>query len=246
MAEDSGTKHLRYEFRLQDGTVREFELVLRLPDFQLRPTAISQPPPAWTRLENHQCRHCPLKPADHPLCPVAANLAGVIAEFKDCFSHEEADVTIRTEARNYHRRVAVQGGISSLMGIVMVTSGCPIMDKLRPMVATHLPFATLDETLVRAVSTYLLAQYFRHRRGLTPDWELSGLAAVYDDVATLNRCFRERLGTIEMLDANFNALVHLDCFAIFGSMSVDGGLDDVEQAFRAYLGETSAGFPRPG
>lgn len=234
MADDYATRSLRYDFTLPDGSVRPFEVQLRLPDLQLvnRPAG---PPPAWTRLENHRCIHCPLRAEDHPHCPVAVNLAEVIEVFRDCLSHEEVTVTIRTEARDYHRRVAIQGGLSALMGLVMATSGCPILDRLRPMAATHLPFATLDETLVRSLGSYLLAQYFRRRRGLAPDWELAGFATIYDDVATLNRCFRQRLGTIEMQDANFNALVHLDCFAQFGALSVEGGLDDLEPVFGAYL-----------
>ncbi len=236
MAEDNAMKRLHYEFKLADGTIRQFTVNLRLPDLLLVSSANS-PLPDWTRLEHRQCTHCPLQPATHPHCPVAVNLVEVINVFKDCLSHTEADVTIRSETRNYHKRVAVQSGISSLMGLIMVTSGCPIMDKLRPMVATHLPFATLDETLFRAIGTYLLAQFFRQRRGLTPDWTLANFAAVYDDVAQLNRCFRERLTSVKMLDANYNALVQLDCFAVFGSMSVDdGGMDELERVFSAYLG----------
>lgn len=239
MADDNSTKAIRYEFHLVNGTRREFVVTLRLPDLLLVPPA--RLAPEWTRLGHRQCTHCPLAEGTHPQCPVAANLVEVIDVFKDCLSHEEADVTIHSDARDYHKRVAVQGGLSSLMGLIMVTSGCPVMDKLRPMVATHLPFATLDETLLRALGSYLLAQHFRHRRGLEPDWELANFAAVYDDVAQLNRCFRERLASIEMLDANYNALIQLDCFAVFGAMSVDGGLDDLEKVFGAYL-ET----PRPG
>ncbi len=234
-SELSGTRSLRYEFALADGTVRQFEVVLRLPDLRMI-SGPGGPPPAWTRLENHRCTHCPLPAGAGAHCPVAVNLAGVVEEFRDCLSHEEVEVTIRTEAREYRRRLAIQGGLSSLMGLVMATSGCPVMDRLRPMVATHLPFATLDETLVRAVGSYLVAQFLRRRRGLRPDWDLAGFPAVYEDVATLNRCFRDRLGTLEMRDANFNALVHLDCFAMFGAMGADGGLDELEQLFEAYLG----------
>jgi hypothetical protein len=100
----------------------------------------------------------------------------------------------------------------------------------------------LDETLFRALGAYLLAQHFRRCRGLSPDWELADFAAVYDAVAQLNRCFRERLARVEMRDANFNALVHLDCFAVFGAMSVEGdGLAGLEPVFRAYLETNSVG-----
>lgn len=235
MSERPTSQSLHYEFRFADGSVRAFEVALRLPEFQLVPREASAAP-AWTRLENHQCRHCPLRSPEHAHCPVARNLAGVIEIFRDSLSHERAEVTVRTGAREYRKEVALQSGLSSLMGLVMVTSGCPIMDRLRPMAATHLPFATLEETLLRALSTYLLAQFFRQRRGLAPDWTLARFADVYEDVATLNRCFRDRLATIEMRDANFNALIHLDCFAVFGSMGIeDEELGLLESVFRAHL-----------
>ena len=33
------------------------------------------------------------------------------------------------------------------------------MESLKPMVRFHLPFATVEETVFRSVSTYLLSQY---------------------------------------------------------------------------------------
>ena len=65
---------------------------------------------------------------------------------------------------------------------------------------------------------------------------LARFADVYDDVATLNRCFRDRLATIEMRDANSNALIHLDCFAVFGSMGIEEEeLALLEPVFRGHL-----------
>jgi len=235
MSDRPASQSLHYEFRFADGSVRSFEVVLQLPGLQFLPpeTSVS---PAWTRLENQQCRHCPLRSSEVPHCPVARNLAGVIETFRDSMSHERAEVAVRTGAREYRREVALQAGLSSLMGLVMVTSGCPIMDRLRPMAATHLPFATLEETLLRSLSSYLLAQFFRQRRGLVPDWTLARFADAYEDVATLNRCFRDRLATIEMRDANPNALIHLDCFAVFGSMGLaDEELDLLEPVFQGHL-----------
>ena len=34
--------------------------------------------PDWTKLEFHQCPHCPLNRAVHPVCPVAAILVDVV------------------------------------------------------------------------------------------------------------------------------------------------------------------------
>ena len=60
----------------------------------------------------------------------------------------------------------VQMGVSSLLGVIMTTSGCPIMAQLKPMVRFHLPFASLEETIFRMVSMHLVAQYLRHQDGV--------------------------------------------------------------------------------
>jgi hypothetical protein len=228
---------LEYQFKLRNGDKKKFTLRLRKPSLQL----VSKPKadlPEWTRLTHHQCPNCPLNPATHPHCPIAVNLVDVIESFKDCLSVEEADITIRTEARQYHKRASLQHGISSLMGLHMVTSGCPVMDKLRPMVHTHLPFATVEETMYRSVSMYLLAQYFLNQRGKTPDWRLEKLVQIYDEIGRVNQSFAQRLLSINPRDASLNALVSLDCFATFTAFSiVRDSLKEMEYLFEAYLNE---------
>jgi hypothetical protein len=194
--------------------------------------------PDWTRLTHCQCPNCPLNPARHPHCPIAVNLVDIIESFKDRFSTEEAEITVLSDAREYHRHASVQSGVSSLMGLHMVTSGCPIMDKLRPMAHTHLPFATVEETMYRAVSMYLLAQYFRNGRGKTTDWKLEELLKIYEDIRQVNQSFVRRLLSINPLDASINALVSLDCFATVTAFSiVQHSLKGMEPLFQAYLGE---------
>src|ERR1051326_2724840 len=118
---------LEYEFRLRDGSLKRFVVHLRKP--ALDPVALPQSAlPDRTRLEHHKCPNCPLDPARHPSCPIAANLADVIEAFRDCISVEEADITIRSESRAYFKHATVQYGIGSLMGVYMVVSGCPVMD----------------------------------------------------------------------------------------------------------------------
>ncbi len=118
----------------------------------------------------------------------------------------------------------------------MVTSGCPVMDKLKPMVRYHLPFATEDETRYRVISMYLIAQYFIHRKGEEPDWDLKNLVKIYDEVRVVNKSFSKRLSNIKIEDASINALIILDCFADFVKFSISKDmLDDMKTMFRAYL-----------
>jgi hypothetical protein len=232
------TVTLQYRFKLRNGVSREFVVRLRKPGLQLVSTG-RENLPDWTRLTHHQCPNCPLDPQTHPHCPIAVNLVDVIEAFKDCISTEDADITIGSNAREYHRRAPVQYGVSSLMGVYMVVSGCPVMDKLRPMVYTHLPFASVEETMYRAVSMYLLAQYFLSQRGKSPDWKLEKLVKIYDDISQVNRAFARRLLSINPKDASLNALVSLDCFANVTAFSiVRDSLKEMEYLFQAYLDET--------
>ncbi|MDD5627739.1 MAG: hypothetical protein PHU21_01650 [Elusimicrobia bacterium] len=226
---------ISYRFRLQGGAETAFDLELDAETLGLVPAA-GEPPPEWTRLGNRRCPHCPLTEERHPHCPVARNLAGIIREFGPRISFEEADISIATEAREFRRRAPLQSGVSSLIGIVMVTSGCPHLDKLRPMVYTHLPFATTEETSYRAISMYLLAQYLRQEKGLAPDWDLAGLVGIYDAVSLVNKHFVERLKTIAMLDAALNAVIKLDCFAAMTSTIIKARcLAGAERLFQGYL-----------
>ena len=226
---------IEYEFKLRDGSRKQFSVRLEKPSLSLVAENTTTVRP-WTRLKHHQCPNCPFKPQEHLDCPIAANLVDVIESFKDSVSIEEADITIRSESREYHKRSTVQYGIGSLMGLYMVTSGCPIMDKLRPMVYTHLPFSTLEETIYRAISMYLLAQFFREQQGQTPDWKLEKFVQIYKDIATVNESFTRRLLSINPRDASLNALVGLDCFASAAAFStVEDNLKEFQSLFHAYL-----------
>jgi hypothetical protein len=228
---------LEYQFLFQDGSEKTFALRLRQPGLGMvtdpQPTL-----PAWTQLSHHQCPHCPLEPASHPHCPVAVSLSGVIEAFRNCLSTTQVDIIIRSESREYRRYAPVQYGVSSLMGVYMVTSGCPILDKLRPMVRTHLPFATIDETVYRLTAMYLLAQYFVQQRGGLPDWKLRRLVDLCTDVGQVNQAFAKRLLSINPQDASLNALAGLDCFTLSTAFSIDrDGLKDLEALFDAYIAD---------
>jgi len=228
-------KTLRYFFRLSNGQEKAFEIHLEYPAMQLAGHA-QEKPPEWARLQFNQCPNCPLSADRFPFCPIAANLAPVIEFFKDSLSTEVVEITISSENRSYQKRAPLQFGISSLMGIHMVTSGCPVMDKLRPMVYTHLPFSTADETLYRAISMYLIAQFLLHKRGLPADWDVKGLVAIYEEIGKVNQSFVKRLVSINPRDSTLNALVSLDCFASYNTLSItENYLEELESVFGSYL-----------
>lgn len=228
----------RYTFTFPSGEFRTFTIRLDNRTLELLRPANSSPPPAWTALGFQQCPHCPLKERESPHCPAALSLVDILDVFGQSVSYQEAEVCIETEARSYARRTTLQKALSSLIGLHMVTSGCPVMGKLKPMVRHHLPFARLDETIYRALGTYLLAQYFLARRGRKPDWEMKELVGIYDDIGALNKAFSKRLGEASSGDASLNALAILDVFASSVTFSVtEHMLDELELLFQPYLSD---------
>ena len=233
------TFHVRYSFYLQNGETLQFELELQPPSLAL--AAAPRPDyPEWTRLDFQQCPHCPLKAATHPRCPIAANLVDVVETFQEGVASDEAEIIVQTDHRSYGRRGPLAQGISAMIGLIMATSGCPYMDKLRPMAYTHLPFSTKQETIFRALSMYLLGQFFVHKRGGEPDWTLGRLVQLYDDINVVNEHLAARLKTVCHKDASLNALTKLDCFASITAISIESNsLDEIENLFHAYFGNTS-------
>lgn len=171
--------------------------------------------PEWAKLKNFKCPHCPLNEEEFEYCPLALNLQDIISEFSDKNSYEIVQVLVETPSRNYQKETSLQQGVSSLLGILMVTSGCPIMGKLKPLLYFHLPFASIDETEVRALSLYLLAQYVKHIKGEKPDWEMKNLKKIYEDVRTLNHHVSKKIVNLSERDANINSLIVLNNFAEF-------------------------------
>ena len=234
---DQGSENIwiHYRFTSPQDRVREFRVNLDPGTLGLI-VKERDDYPEWTRHTHHQCKNCPHRPEEHPRCPVAANLMEVVEYFKGTVSYEQTDVEISTQSRTYRKRTPLQECLSALVGIYMVTSGCPILDKLRPLVHSHLPFATLEETTYRAVAMYWLAQFFRKQRGKEPDWSLEGLIRIYEQIVVVNRCFHGRILGVHVADAGLNALLQLDCYAQFTNMLLlRKNLGEIERLFHAYL-----------
>lgn len=224
-----------YTFEIQNGKSSRFELRLERGSLGLIGNE-REDLPDWTKLKFHRCSNCPLKKRQHKHCPIAGNLVGIVENFSDLLSHEKARVTVETEERTYQKDTTVHAGLSSMLGIVMTTSGCPVMEPLKPMVRFHLPFASIEETIFRMTSMYLLAQYLRKQEGLPHDWDLSGLAQIYSDVSKANKDFSERLAQAAEKDANVNALVELDVFASMVQLLAEDAISELKPYYSAYLG----------
>ena len=99
------------------------------------------------------------------------------------------------------------------MGVIMTSSGCPVVGVLRPLIRFHLPFASLEETEYRIFSTYVFAQYFKFITGDKPDWELAKLKSAYEQIQIVNKNIVSKLSNVELNDTSRNAVVTLSSFA---------------------------------
>jgi hypothetical protein len=227
---------IAYRFEFKDGRDREFALTLDHETLQL----LAEPRPSypeWTSLTYKQCPNCPLDAARHPRCPVAANLVDVVETFKHERSYDEVDVAVAVQERRYMKRASVQQALSALIGVLTVTSGCPVLDKLRPMVETHLPFMSPEESTYRMISMYLLAQYLRARQGRQPDWDLGRLVELLEECRRSNAALVRRLQTLGINDASLNALAMLNTMGEITTLSIEGDLRRLQKIFGEHYGD---------
>jgi hypothetical protein len=224
-----------YKFIFESGEEQEFKIELDSLTLNLIKTGDPYCP-KWTKLDGCKCPNCTLDQRQHEFCPMAVNLVDVIDYFSVFGSSEPVEVIVTSQERTYSKKVTLQNGVSSLLGIYMVTSGCPVMEKLKPMVRFHLPFATLEETMYRAISMFLVSQYFIYRHGGYPEFLLKKLSAAYENVKIVNESFLKRLQMIDTKDSNLKAVVVLDHFAKGVNFSIDSKMvDDLYYLFEGYI-----------
>ena len=232
------TVSIEYRFSLPDGSREIFHFELLAETLELVEVHTSEPLPEWTRLSFHQCQNCPLTEAEHPYCPYAAKISHVVSRFDRLLSYERVFMDVITKERVISQVTTAQQGVSSLMGLIIANCGCPHTNFFRPMAHFHLPLANVEETILRATSMYLLAQYFSKQEGKTADCELDGLQAIYKHIHTVNRAMSERLRAVSRSDLPANAVILLDVYAMNFPYRIEVILQRLRQLFVPFLGES--------
>lgn len=218
-----------YNFVFPDGGRKHFHIALDSTAHYLH--AGHGLRPEWTLLSHRRCPHCRLPDNEADYCPIAVNIADLVAAFQDIASYGNCTVSCVSADRIVSKDTTVQDGLSSIMGIIMATSGCPSLDILRPMAWFHLPFASVDESLFRSSSTYLLRQYFQAQIGGKPDFLLDRIKDHYLNIERVNHGMLERIRHATVLDADRNAIVVLNSLAQILSMEVDESLETLRPLF---------------
>lgn len=220
-----------YKFKFKDGKEKVFKILID-PETLTVVRRSGGPLPEWAAMDNFKCELCPIDRGKTHYCPVAVNLIDIIKFFSDIPSYEEVVLEVTTNERTYVKNTSVQVGVGGILGILMPSSGCPTLGKLKPLVRFHLPFASIQETEFRVYSMYLLAQYLKMRKGKTPDWQMKDLKKVYEDIEKLNLNIAQKIADLEAMDTSINAVVVLNNFANTITFSLDeDDLSSIENLF---------------
>tara|TARA_B100000513_G_scaffold192812_1_gene119479 strand:+ start:389 stop:1084 length:696 start_codon:yes stop_codon:yes gene_type:complete len=222
MSADSDHMLVRYILVSEDGSREVFDLDIDLPQVALRHPEHTELP-EWAALDYHQCQHCPLSKESHPHCPVAVLLVDYGQRVGRMVSYAQVDLTIEQRGTKTTAKVSAQEALRSVLGLVMATSGCPHMSFFRPLARYHVPLADMELTILRAMSFYLVGQYFNGTP--KPDWDTSfdGLIEIYKDAQEVNKGMAERLRNAQVF-SELNWLAALDTFAGMMPLTIERSL----------------------
>ena len=162
-------------------------------------------------------------------------MIGLVERLKELLSYDQTLVVVMIEDRTVYSRTTIQRAICSLMGLLMATSACPLTSFFKPMARFHLPFASMEETIWRAASSYLMAQYFHHQDGRQADAMFDGLSQIYTEIQKVNHSFVKRLRAVCKNDSMINAVILLDLFAKSMPPAINESLEEIEHLFTPYL-----------
>jgi hypothetical protein len=191
--------------------------------------------PAWTDLDFCKCPNCPLDSSKVKTCPFAESLVSMVKYFDGLKSFEKVFLEVEMENKKTSQNTTVQKGVSAMMGMVSAVSGCPHLSFFKPMAYFHLPLADKENTLYRAASMYLLAQYFLVKEGKKHEIDLKGLNRIYKNIGVVNSSIADRLREASDTDSAINAIVTLDIYAKTVPIHIDTSLSSLKDLFSPYF-----------
>ena len=224
----------QYCFSFTDSSEEVFEIKLNPKDLILL-NSNDKPLPEWTKLDFFQCKNCPLNIEQWPHCPLSASLVNVVNRFERFLSYNETGMKVVTKERIIYQKTTVQRGVSSMLGLIFATSGCPHLAYFKPMARFHLPLASEEETIYRATSMFLLAQYFLKHEGKPIDYELEGLGKIYNNLKVVNSAIAHRLRQASKTDSTLNAIVLLDVHAHTIPYVIKSHMSEIQYMFEPFL-----------
>ncbi|MGB6307706.1 MAG: hypothetical protein WBF89_07915 [Steroidobacteraceae bacterium] len=229
LGKDIEEQRIRYRFDLPDGSQKFLDFSFDPADFRLANKAPAAAP-FWADLKFNQCANCPLKADEHPHCPAALQMAAAIEPLKALASFDTVGVTVTQAERTIYAETTAHQAMSSVLGLIMATAGCPWTDRFRPMARFHLPFASEVETVYRSVSMFLLA---RELAGVRTQG-FAALEQLYENLHVVNRDMSRRLGAATRTDPAQNAMALLDAYTTLLPAALESSLGELKPLFDAW------------
>jgi hypothetical protein len=216
IVEDPFLVDCTYTFDFRDGTTRTFAIKTDLSAQKVQHYV--ETPPAWAKLEHHQCSTCPLKPDQLQHCPASLAIADIIEYFSKTKSYSTCNCVVQLPQKEVVvRNRPVQDALYPLIGLRLATSLCPSMRFFRPLARFHEPFATTFYTVFRATSYYSLSRHLRNPSN-PQVLDFNDLQRFYEHINNVNRQLTKRLEDTEILDATPNSIFVLSLFGISMTM----------------------------
>lgn len=220
-------RKLRVVYRVEFDDREPVVFDLRLDEHGLLQN-MAERGPSWTRIDDDGCRGCRAA-GDH--CRAALSIMPVVEAFLEVDSLQ----TTRTRVTIGERSTEVIGPISqvvaSLMGLCMPASGCAVAAPFRAMAIYHQPFATLEETVIRAAG-FTLLEHWAHGT-LCGDDPFAALIDAWAGLEQINLRIGRKLQQYCEKDATLNGLTSLDMFAKSGGFGLDAALKALKPALLA-------------
>jgi hypothetical protein len=191
-------------------------------------------PEFWEHLDFHKCPVCNLDSTKTKFCPAALDMSDVLDLFKTIKSYEYAQVTVNTNERSYFKECDAQMVVGSLFGLIMATSQCPVLRKLKSMAVFHLPFATYEESLARTIAYYLLTDYLEFNGNGQMDNKLDRLKKLYEELEIVNRNLKNRINQASIEDSAINAIVNFFSLSILIGKSLNEQIEDLREYLKLF------------
>ena len=228
---DAEEKSIRYRIFFKSSKV-EIDQTVVLNDGNFEHPAQKTDIPDWCQLGYKQCPNCTLSPIWHPYCPLAVRLIPFV-NLPACNSYDEVSAKVEMENKVITTETSAQEALSSLVGLVIATSGCPHTRFFKPLAWFHNPFSSPEETLYRTCAAYLFS-CISHRKPDQPEISFELLKEIYKNIHIINVNIAARIHNHSETDSVLNAIVLIDLITKELPITIDDDLSDVKRLFQCH------------
>ncbi|MGC1509629.1 DUF6901 family protein [Ketobacter sp.] len=224
-------KSIRYQIFFKKSGYT-YDQTITLDDQEYEHPAPEGEFPSWCELEFKKCPNCTLNSIWHKYCPLAVRLIPFV-NLPAIRSYDEVNAQVDMDNKTVNCDTSAQEAFSSLLGLVMATSGCPHTRFFKPMAWYHQPFSTPEETLYRACTTYLFS-YAMHKQNPDGALRFDDLKLIYKHIHTINVHVAARIKNYSETDSAINAIVLLDLITKDLPIAVDEDFSELKQLFNTH------------